>query len=114
SKVYSIERIKSLAERAEKTLKGLGYTNFLIRVGDGTNGWKEEAPFDGIMVTAGAPRVPAALLEQLSDGGRLIIPIGDEFSQTLTKIVRVRDDYHRSTLTGCVFVKLIGNQGWKD
>lgn len=114
SKVYSIERIKALAERAERILKELGYTNFLIRVGDGTNGWKEEAPFDGIMVTAGAPRVPAALLEQLADGGRLVIPIGDEFSQTLTKIVREGDDYHQSTLTGCVFVKLIGNQGWKD
>ena len=114
SKVYSIERIKILAERAEKILKNLGYTNFLIKVADGTNGWKEEAPFDGILVTAGAPSVPKVLMEQLTDGGRLIIPIGDEFSQSLTKVVREGDTYHHSSLTGCVFVKLIGNHGWKS
>jgi protein-L-isoaspartate(D-aspartate) O-methyltransferase len=114
SKVYSIERIKILAERAEKILKNLGYTNFLIKVADGTNGWKEEAPFDGILVTAGGPSVPKVLMEQLTDGGRLIIPIGDEFSQSLTKVVREGDTYHHSSLTGCVFVKLIGNHGWKS
>ncbi len=114
SKVYSIERIKILAERAEKILKNLGYTNFLIKVADGTNGWKEETPFDGILVTAGAPSVPKVLMEQLTDGGRLIIPIGDEFSQSLTKVVREGDTYHHSSLTGCVFVKLIGNHGWKS
>ena len=114
SKVYSIERIKILAERAEKILKNLGYTNFLIKVADGTNGWKEEAPFDGILVTAGGPSVTKVLMEQLTDGGRLIIPIGDEFSQSLTKVVREGDTYHHSSLTGCVFVKLIGNHGWKS
>lgn len=114
AKVLSIERIKPLAERAENLLSNLGYTNFLIKVGDGTNGWKEEAPFEGILVTAGAPRIPEALLGQLSEGGRLIIPIGDEFSQSLTKVVRKDDAYHHSCLTGCVFVKLIGNHGWKD
>lgn len=114
SKVFSIERIKPLAERAERILKDLGYSNFLIKVGDGTNGWEEEAPFEAIMVTAGAPSVPRALMEQLSDGGRLIIPIGDEFSQSLTKIVRKENEYRHFNLTGCVFVKLIGEQGWKD
>jgi len=114
SKVFSIERIKILAERAERILADLGYSNFQIRVGDGTNGWKEEAPFEGIMVTAGAPRVPKALMEQLSDGGRLVIPIGDEFSQSLTKIVREGNEFRHSNLTGCIFVKLIGDQGWKD
>jgi len=114
SKVFSIERIKVLAERAERILADLGYSNFQIRVGDGTNGWKEEAPFEGIMVTAGAPRVPKALMEQLSDGGRLVIPIGDEFSQSLTKIVREGNEFRHSNLTGCIFVKLIGDQGWKD
>jgi protein-L-isoaspartate(D-aspartate) O-methyltransferase len=114
SKVYSIERIKVLAERAEKILKNLGYTNFLIKVADGTNGWKEEAPFDGILVTAGAPSVPQVLMEQLADGGRLIIPIGDEFSQSLTRVIREGDSYHHSSLTGCVFVKLIGDHGWKS
>ncbi|MDH7499298.1 MAG: protein-L-isoaspartate(D-aspartate) O-methyltransferase [candidate division NC10 bacterium] len=114
SKVFSIERIKILAERAERILSELGYSNYLIRVGDGSNGWKEEAPFEGIMVTAGAPRVPQALLDQLSEGGRLVIPIGDEFSQSLTKIVREGGEYRYSNLTGCIFVKLIGDQGWKD
>lgn len=114
SKVFSIERIKILAERAERILSELGYSNYLIRVGDGSNGWKEEAPFEGIMVTAGAPRVPKALLDQLSEGGRLVIPIGDEFSQSLTKIVREGGEYRYSNLTGCIFVKLIGDQGWKD
>lgn len=114
SKVFSIERIKVLAERAERILADLGYSNFQIRVGDGTNGWKEEAPFEGIMVTAGAPRVPKALMEQLSNGGRLVIPIGDEFSQSLTKIVREGNEFRHSNLTGCIFVKLIGDQGWKD
>ncbi|MFH0872145.1 MAG: protein-L-isoaspartate(D-aspartate) O-methyltransferase [bacterium] len=114
AKVFSIERIKLLAERAERILRCLGYPNLLIKVGDGSNGWKEEAPFEGILVTAGAPSVPMALMQQLTEGGRLIIPIGDEFSQSLTKIVRKGNDYHQSNLTGCVFVKLIGDHGWKD
>jgi len=114
SKVFSIERIKVIAERAEKTLNDLGYSNFLIRVGDGSKGWKEEAPFEGILVTAGAPGVPKVLEEQLTDGGSLVIPVGDEFSQSLTKIVRDGDEFHHFDLTGCVFVKLIGNHGWKE
>jgi protein-L-isoaspartate(D-aspartate) O-methyltransferase len=114
SKVFSIERIKVIAERAEKTLNDLGYSNFLIRVGDGSKGWKEEAPFEGILVTAGAPGVPKVLEEQLTDGGILVIPVGDEFSQSLTKIVRDGDEFHHFDLTGCVFVKLIGNHGWKE
>ena len=114
SKVFSIERIKVIAEKAEKTLNDLGYSNFLIRVGDGSRGWKEEAPFEGILVTAGAPGVPKVLEEQLTDGGSLVIPVGDEFSQSLTKIVRDGDEFHHFDLTGCVFVKLIGNHGWKE
>jgi protein-L-isoaspartate(D-aspartate) O-methyltransferase len=114
SKVFSIERIKVIAEKAEKTLENLGYSNFLIRVGDGSGGWKEEAPFEGIMVTAGAPDVPGVLEQQLTDGGRLVIPVGDEFSQSLTKIAREGDEFRQSDLTGCVFVRLIGNYGWKD
>jgi protein-L-isoaspartate(D-aspartate) O-methyltransferase len=114
SKVFSIERIRVIAERAEKTLKDLGYSNFLIRVGDGSKGWKEEAPFNGILVTAGAPSVPKVLEQQLTDGGSLIIPVGDEFSQSLIKIVREGDEFHHHDLTGCVFVKLIGNHGWKE
>ncbi len=114
SKVFSIERIRVIAERAEKTLKDFGYSNFLIRVGDGSKGWKEEAPFEGILVTAGAPSIPKVLEQQLTDGGSLIIPVGDEFSQSLIKIVRDGDEFRHLDLTGCVFVKLIGNHGWKE
>jgi protein-L-isoaspartate(D-aspartate) O-methyltransferase len=114
SKVFSMERIRVIAEKAEKTLKDLGYSNFLIRVGDGSKGWKEEAPFNGILVTAGAPSVPKVLEQQLTDGGSLIIPVGDEFSQSLIKIVREGDEFRHLDLTGCVFVKLIGNHGWKE
>jgi len=114
SKVFSIERIKSIAEKAEKTLESLGYSNFLIRVGDGSGGWKEEAPFEGILVTAGAPDVPRVLEQQLTERGRLVIPVGDEFSQSLIKIVREGDEFSQSNLAGCVFVRLIGNYGWKD
>ena len=114
SKVLSMERIRVIAEKAEKTLKDLGYSNFLIRVGDGSKGWKEEAPFEGILVTAGAPSIPKVLEQQLTDGGSLIIPVGDEFSQSLIKIVRDGDEFRHLDLTGCVFVKLIGNHGWKE
>jgi protein-L-isoaspartate(D-aspartate) O-methyltransferase len=114
SKVFSMERIRVIAEKAEKTLKDLGYSNFLIRVGDGSKGWKEEAPFEGILVTAGAPSIPKVLEQQLTDGGSLIIPVGDEFSQSLIKIVRDGDEFRHLDLTGCVFVKLIGNHGWKE
>jgi len=114
SKVLSMERIRVIAEKAEKALKDLGYSNFLIRVGDGSKGWKEEAPFEGILVTAGAPSIPKVLEQQLTDGGSLIIPVGDEFSQSLIKIVRDGDEFRHLDLTGCVFVKLIGNHGWKE
>ena len=76
SKVYSVERIKSLADRAIRTLDALGYYNVLVRVGDGSLGWPEEAPFDAVIVTAGAEKVPPPLVEQLAPGGRMVIPVG--------------------------------------
>ena len=112
SKVYSIERIKGLADRAIRMLDSLGYYNVLVRVGDGSLGWREEAPFDAILVTAAAPTVPGALVEQLIPKGRLVVPVGDAYSQELRKGVKEDEGMRWTDLGGCVFVKLIGNQGW--
>ncbi|MBP1721868.1 MAG: protein-L-isoaspartate O-methyltransferase, partial [Deltaproteobacteria bacterium] len=81
--LYTIERIGVLAERAEGILRVLGYSRFHLRIADGTAGWPESAPFDAIMVTAGAPHIPETLLAQLTEGGRLVLPVGSRFSQTL-------------------------------
>jgi protein-L-isoaspartate(D-aspartate) O-methyltransferase len=111
-KVFSVERIKSLADRAVRTLDSLGYYNVLVRVGDGSLGWREEAPFEAILVTAGAPAVPDALVEQLSPKGCLVVPVGDAYGQVLRKGVRDEEGMRWADLGGCVFVKLIGDQGW--
>ena len=113
-KVYSIERLRGLAERAERLVSDLGYYNVRYRAGDGSLGWPEEAPFDAIIVTAASPGEPPALLEQLRDRGRLVIPVGDETSQMLLKVVRVGERFRRRELVPCVFVRLIGAQGWQD
>ncbi len=115
--VFSIERIASLAFRAQRTLDLLHYHNILIRVGDGTYGWSEEAPFDAIIVTAGAPEIPETLKKQLAVGGRLVIPVGGRSSQTLLRITRLSeepDDIKIEDVCGCRFVDLIGEYGWKD
>ncbi len=114
SKVFSVERLKSLADRAVRRLDSLGYYNVLVRVGDGSLGWKDEAPYDAILVTAASPGVPPALVEQLAPKGRLIIPVGDAYSQTLQKGVREEAGMRWSDLGGCVFVKLIGQEGWPN
>ena len=112
--VYSIERIPPLAKRARKVLDSLKYTNIIIRIGDGTNGLKEFSPYDGIITTAAAPEAPDPLLLQLDIGGRLIIPIGDEYTQDLKMYVKEAEDtYREQSLGGCRFVKLIGEHGWK-
>lgn len=111
--VYSIERIKGLSNRARKVLYDVGFTNFTLRIGDGTLGWPENSPYDGIIVTAGAPVVPNALREQLADGGRLIIPVGGEESQVLKIITRSGKTFKETSISGCRFVKLIGQHGWK-
>lgn len=113
-KVYTIERIRSLMEKARRLLYELGYTNVLFSAFDGTLGWKAHEPYDAIMVTAGAPRAPEPLCEQLAEGGRMIIPIGDKFSQELIKIVRDKDRFRQKNLGGCRFVDLIGIHGWKE
>ncbi len=115
--VFSIERIASLATGARKILDFLNYFNVAIRVGDGTYGWREEAPFEGIIVTAGAPKIPDILVEQLAVGGRLVIPVGGRISQELFRVTRLSDDaadIKKESLGGCRFVDLIGEHGWNN
>jgi protein-L-isoaspartate(D-aspartate) O-methyltransferase len=112
-KVYTVERIKSLADKARASLDRLGYRSVAIKVYDGTYGWKEMAPFDAIMVTAGAPEVPATLTEQLKEGGSMVIPVGDRHGQRLLKVSRTSEGTVTEQNTPCVFVPLIGNHGWK-
>jgi protein-L-isoaspartate(D-aspartate) O-methyltransferase len=114
STVYSIERISTLASRARKTLDELGYYNIHIRIGDGTMGLQQDAPYDGIIVTAGAPYVPEALIAQLTEEGRIIIPVGDQNIQDLRRLTRTTDGVKEESLGGCRFVKLIGKNGWQD
>ena len=113
-KVYTVERIKMLADRARQSLDRLGYRSVAIKVYDGTYGWKEMAPFDAILVTAGAPDVPVPLVEQLKEGGRMVIPVGERFGQTLLKIVKTPEGPFTERSIPCVFVPLIGNHGWKE
>jgi len=113
-RVYTIERIEPLLEKCKGLLQSLGYKNIFFKAYDGTLGWEDFAPFDAIMVTAGAPKVPDPLLKQLADGGRMIIPIGNKYSQDLIKVTRVKDRFVEKNLGGCRFVDLIGEHGWKD
>jgi len=116
-RVFSIERISSLASKARKMLESLGYFNVVIRVGDGTYGWREEAPFDGILVSAGSPDIPRPLVEQLTVGGRLVIPVGGRYTQTLYRVTRLSDNVEnmkKEDLGGCRFVNLIGEHGWRE
>jgi len=113
SQVFAVERYASLAETAQKTLERLGYRNAKIVTGDGSLGLPEAAPFDAIIVSAAAPRVPQALVDQLAVGGRLLIPIGDAEQQVLQLVQRNADESTSvRTLEGCRFVPLIGEQGF--
>jgi len=112
--VFTIERIPALAQRAQRILAEIGIRNVIQRMGDGTLGWKQFAPFNGIIVTAGAPRVPESLREQLADGGRLVIPIGPGDRQTLQIIERRTNRFHEEEGCLCAFVPLIGKEGWRD
>jgi protein-L-isoaspartate(D-aspartate) O-methyltransferase len=113
-KVFSIERIRSLAIQARKLLYDLGYLNVEIKFSDGTLGWVEESPFDAIIVTAGSPGIPQPLVDQLAVGGRLVIPVGDAADQELVRITRTEEGTKREDLGGCRFVKLIGQHGWEE
>ncbi len=112
--VYTIERFPTLLERAKKVLTELGYKNISFKLDDGTLGWKEVAPFDAIIVTAASPDIPPPLVEQLSEGGRIVIPVGDEFSQTLIKGVKKGGKLHTKALEPVRFVKLVGAYGFKE
>ncbi len=112
--VFSVERISALLARARKTLDTLGYTNVFLKLDDGTWGWREEAPFDAIIVTAGAPSVPQPLIDQLADPGVMVIPVGDDFSQSLVKITKAGGELHREVMGGVRFVKLVGDHGWRQ
>jgi protein-L-isoaspartate(D-aspartate) O-methyltransferase len=109
--VYSIERFETLAKRAQDTFNILGYTNIKIKVGDGTLGWQEAAPFDRIIITAASPRIPLPLTEQLKEDGRLILPLGESFSQILTIVEKKKGNLESIEVCGCVFVPLVGKYG---
>ena len=114
-RVFSLERIPALARRARKALDSCGYSKVNIRLADGTLGWQEMAPFDAIVVTAGAPDVPRDYIDQLAVGGRLVIPVGDRMSQVLMRITRTSEhEFKEEQLLGCRFVPLVGNHGWRD
>lgn len=113
-RVYTIERVRELFIKARKLLDQLGYHNVIAKCSDGTLGWPDESPFDAIIVTAGAPEVPDKLVQQLTISGRMVIPVGDRFSQTLLRIRRKEDGIQDTSLGGCRFVKLIGEHGWRE
>jgi len=110
--VYSVERLAGLSRRAQGNLEKVGVFNVNLVVGDGTKGWPAEAPYDAIIVTAGAPATPRPLREQLAQGGRLVIPVGDRRVQTLWRITRKGEEFVQEDLGGCRFVDLIGEHGW--
>jgi len=113
-RVFSLERLASLARRARKTLDENGFSKVNIRLADGTLGWRDMGPFDAILVTAGAPGIPPEYLNQLAIGGRLVIPVGDRDNQVLMRLTRLGEsEYREEKLLDCRFVPLIGSQGWQ-
>jgi len=111
-RVFSVEKIRSLLERARKVLDQIQCQNVITRLFDGSYGWKEEGPFDAILVTAGAPFIPPPLLDQLKVGGRMIIPVGERNSQNLVRIHRGPEGFAEENLMTCNFVALVGKYGW--
>lgn len=113
-RVFTVERFPTLGYRANQVLQKLGYKNVVVRVADGTIGWPDEAPYDGIVITAGTPKVPQPLVDQLAMGGRMVLPIGDRVSQDLILIRRVEEGIRKTSLGGVRFVDLIGKWGWEE
>ena len=113
-RVYTIERIRSLHIQARNLFDKLHYHNIVTRYADGTKGWQKESPFNAIIVTAGAPEIPDALVNQLSTGGRLVVPVGSQHTQELVKIDRSNNNFQQTNLGGCRFVKLVGEHGWQE
>lgn len=114
AEVFSVERVHRLAARARGLLEKLEYGNVHVIVSDGTLGLPEHAPFDGIIVTAGAPEIPESYAVQLKENGRLVIPVGSRYSQVLYQIKKTASGLERSASTPCVFVPLIGENGWEE
>lgn len=112
-RLYTVERIPELSKRAQSLLQRLGYRNIIFKTGDGSLGWESWAPYDRIIVTAGAPAVTEKLKQQLADGGRLIIPAGDRTVQKLLRIDRVGKEFRETDLGDCRFVPLLGKEGWE-
>ncbi len=112
ARVFTIERHFGLLETARARMDALGY-RIASKVGDGSIGWSEFAPYQGIIVTAGAPEVPPSLLQQLAEGGRLVIPVGGELQQDMLLVHRQGTQYHSERIPGFKFVPLIGKEGWK-
>jgi protein-L-isoaspartate(D-aspartate) O-methyltransferase len=112
--VYTIERFGSLTNRARKRLASLGYDNVYFMTGDGTLGWPSESPFQRILVTAGAPRIPQTFRDQLSEGGIIVAPVGSMYSQELIKSRKKGGKLYEQYYTPCVFVPLVGEYGWKE
>src|SRR5215510_3065155 len=113
-RVFAIERIADLSRSAQATVRQLGLHNATIKSFDGTIGWSEHAPYDGILVAAGGPDIPEPLISQLGIGGRLVIPIGDQENQVLVRITRTDQGIVREDFEPCSFVKLIGRYGWAE
>lgn len=113
-RVYTVECVKRLSQRAADILNKLHYSNIEFYVGDGSEGLAEQAPYNGIIVTAGCPGIPPPLIEQLADEGRLVIPVGDRFLQTLTVVTKSGGKVNIQASIGCVFVPLVGKYGWHD
>lgn len=113
-RVYTIERIRALYLQVRRLFDELRLFNVVTRYGDGSKGWEEESPFDAIIITAGAPRIPSVLVNQLAVGGRLVAPVGNPHSQDLIKLVKEKTGVRQSNLGGCRFVKLVGEHGWPE
>ena len=114
TQVFTIERIKSLSRKAQKTLECLGYSNIVFKLFDGTYGWPDQAPFDAIIVTASAKEIPEALIKQLGEGGRLVAPAGDEDKQKLILLTKKGGRVNRKEIGDCKFVPLVGKYGWPE
>ncbi|MBE0414968.1 MAG: protein-L-isoaspartate(D-aspartate) O-methyltransferase [Dehalococcoidia bacterium] len=112
--VITLERLQKLANKARRTLKKLAYTNVQVHLASRTLGWRAEAPYDAIMVTAAAPRVPKELIDQLVIGGRLVIPVGSRWEQDLLQVIKQKEGYTAKNLTPCRFVPLIGEEAWSE
>ncbi len=112
--VFSMEMVEDLAIRARAVLASLGYRNVSVQVGDGTLGWEEHAPYNAVVISAGAPCIPRPLLEQLRPGGCMVFPMGEKDLQTLVRIRKERGGLREEYLGECLFVKLLGTYGWED